>query len=226
MSRLSRTWRIQKRALINFLKLPPNDPGGADIPLVRSWLNRLTGLPLPPTALPAPPYPPLAGSPEGDLHSALETLAGQYQQLSTFENGAGTVVKDRRRSDKLVRLVQGAVGSRPGGPGFYADIAVVAQITQADSLDDYKEAVRDASQAAAAFIRVARNKDTIEGTAGIVQALRRLITNNPGVDPDILREVTKLRDAIRESLPREGGGGEGSAFWPSVWVSSSSSSGG
>jgi hypothetical protein len=225
MSKLSRSWKRQKRAVLAFLNLPPNDPDG-DIPVVQNWLARLTGLPMHPNALPPPPYPPLAGSPEGDLHDALEELADQHQQLSTFENGAGNPVSDKRRSDKLVRLVQGAIGARPGGPGFYAGIADVALITQADSFDDYKAAVRNASEAAAAFIRKARNKSTLEGTIGLVHALKRLINNNGGVDPDILNELKKLKEAVRATIPREGGGGEGSAFWPSVWVSSSSSSGG
>ena len=210
MNKLSSYWRRKKQAVQNFLSSNPVDPApGGNIATLRNWLNRLI-------VAPAPGQKSL----EDLLELALEDVNTKRADVT---NGPGGNPKNKRRSARLIHMVQGTVGASPAGSGYFSAVGHIAQGT-AHGLIPYHRAVEAASEAAANFINAAKNTD-FGGTAAIFEALDRLIRANdlPGANPVILDELKGLRVSIDLFLAR-GGAGDGSAYWPSVFISSSSTS--
>jgi hypothetical protein len=205
---LTRYWRRKRAALDAFLKLPPKDAsaGKADTDTLTGWFNGMVG-------------PNTQSSLEAKLDAALKDVRDALTPVS------GTPGHRERRSARLVRLVQRAVGAGPDGSRYYMGVADAnyAQAGQAN----LENKVRSAAVAAADFISAARNN--IGGAGGgltrVWAALNALIGQNGDIDQVMLDELTGLAEAMREALPRAGSG-DGSAFWPSTFVGSSSSSSG
>ena len=178
------------------------DPGG-DRAKLTAWRKRLQELPTVPT------------SPESKVETALENLFAPRNGLT---NGNGN---PQRRSARLVRMVQGTVGGSPSGPGYYLGVADLPGA----AAGPYQNLVQTASEEAAKFLDAAKDMANGGGTA-IGAALKNLLDANPVIITGDLRyELTELKEAILVAVA-VGGAGDGSAYWPSIFISSSSSSGG
>lgn len=210
MNKLTAYWRRKKQAVKTFLGTTPApiDPApGGQVAILRNWLNRLIVAPAGQKSL------------EELLELALEDL---NTKRAAVTNGAAGNSKKKRRSARLVHMVQGAVDAAPDGSGYFAAVGHIAP-GNAHGLSQYHSAIEAASEAAANFVDVAKNTD-FGGTGEIYAALDRLIRANdlPGADQVVLDELKALRAAIDASIPR-GGAGDGSAYWPSIFISSSTS---
>jgi len=207
MSKLTQYWRRKKRALEDFLapalsiKDPVGDstmPPGGYKKVVQDWFDRMT-------------KSPGAGknSLEEDLEKELDDLATAWAGVSSDQSDSD------RKSARLVSMVQGAARAENVDSGFYASVADVNGVAAT-----YKTAVKNASKAAARFLQAAKNHGT--GSAALIaKSLGKLADANPTVDSLLLEEIRNLQAAI-ETTVAKGGAGEGSAYWPSSWVSSSS----
>ena len=207
MNKLTAYWRRKKQAVQNFLSSNPVDPAPGYTTTLRDWMNRLT-------VAPAANQKSL----EDSLEAALDDLEAKRAAVTSGPAGNHP---SRRRSARLVRMVQGAIGASPDGSGYYAGVGHIAP-GNANGLTQYHQAVEATSVAAANFVNAAKNTD-FGGAGAIFSALDQLIRANPGANPVTLDELKALRAAIDASIPR-GGAGDGSAYWPSVFISSSSTS--
>ena len=87
----------------------------------------------------------------------------------------------------------------------------------------YKNAVKDASEAAAEFLWAAKNG--LAGIGAVDTAITNILTANPpaALDPHafVRNEIGRLQKSI-QGFMADPGRGEGSGFWPSTFISSSS----
>jgi hypothetical protein len=194
-SKLSRHWIATREAVVLFLAQAIHDPNGRK-PIVQSWLNGITL--------------PLNTSPEDEYNAALKAL----DDARTIANDSGP----NRRSARLMRMVQGAIGAKENGAGFYADVGELYPGDQ--EVLDYQNSLKAAAIKASVFIRALKN-----GSVGIPQlviALQDLLQNNADINPAVWEAIRRLLKSMKGMLAHLAGSGEGSAFWPSTYISSSS----
>ena len=205
MNKLTAYWRRKRQAVQSFIKSNPVDPAGHTA-VLKAWMNRLT-------------VAPAAGqkSLEDTLEAALDDLEAKRAVVTYGPDGNDPT---KRRSARLVRMVQGVVGASPEGSGYYSGVGLLTP-GDAHGIAQYHSAVETTSVAAANFLHAAKNTD-FGGPGAIFSALDQLIRANPEANEVTLDELKALRAAIDASLPR-GGAGDGSAYWPSIFISSSTS---
>lgn len=224
---LSKRWYASKSWLTQFVDptVVPTDTS-ASLAIITKWLKAITTDATSTTGSGAESRPP-----EKFLNEELSTL--DTKRGLAFDAGANGH-KATRRSARLLRLVQGAIGVEPGGKGFCLEIGAThggqfhgngngAGAT--DKPDAQVKAYRDqavkASEAAAWFIYAVRNKAT--GPGNIVTALKNRLAENRDINPALWNAIDSIIRTMETGIAR-GGAGEESAYWPSTWVSSSSSS--
>lgn len=119
-----------------------------------------------------------------------------------------------RRSARLAMLVQAAVGGGPDKGGYFIGVGHAH-----GSMTTYKNKVKSASMAAADFLDAAGNYGVLKPIADALDLL--ITTNSPPAGIFAAMEINDLVAAMRKAIAR-GGGGDGSAYWPSTILSSSS----
>jgi hypothetical protein len=208
-NRLTHYYRRKKRAILEFLKTAVDSPAGGDLQVVRDWITAIV-----------PNVPPDGKSLEERLEAALKAV--EDARIDAKLVGSGHT----RRSERLYGLVVGAAvsatpeGDREGFGLSVADTFIPPGAAGPAQLADYQAAVIKAAAVASEFLEAAKNNNNV---TGLKDSLDALILANPTMNPDVLEELTGLVGAMKEYKDRGGVGGE-SAYWPSSWVSSSSSS--
>lgn len=216
MNKLTAYWRLKKYALNIFLNSYP--AADANRVSVKTWLDDITQNPAPAT------------SPEGDLEAKLDLLASARDLASEMTTGGLNPPQNHsRKSRRLLRLVQGTVGVEAGKSGFCATIGDMHPGGGAgNAVGKYYDAAADASLAAAKFLAFVKRDRMMNPTLSMVKtALEGLLTTVPTtpIDPFIKETIQGLVKSIDRFIG-PGGGGDGSGYWPSTFISSSSSSGG
>ena len=200
MSNLTRYWHRKKFVLQSYLVTNP-----LPVPertTVQTWLTTLLGFELP-------------------LEQELSNPAGgngllerRNQVLHPTPPPPPPAKARDRRSARLAMLVQAAVGGGPGKSGYFIGVADAHA-----AMTNYRNALKSASMAAADFLDAVNNYGQIKNIANALDVL--LTTNSPAPGVFIGMEIRELVAAMRKAIAR-GGSGDGSAYWPSTVLSSSS----
>lgn len=202
MSNLTEYWQRKKFVLNQFLTaaITPLGPAG-DKTIVQNWLNGMT------TA-------------EAPLEVKLDEVISEFTKVT--DRGSGAKPNSDRRSARLVAMVQGAAKVKPDGKGYFANVADLPA-GGGSPVTPYKNAVKDASEAAAEFLWAVKNG--LAGIGVINKAITNILTANPPASPDphafVRNEIVRLQQSI-QGFEDDPGRGEGSGFWPSTFISSSS----
>lgn len=224
---LSKRWYASKTWLTQFIDttIVPIDTSGS-LATIKKWLKAVTTDATSTVGISPEPRPP-----EKFLNDELIMLDNKRGQA--FDAG-GNGHKATRRSARLLCLVQGAVGVKPGGKGFSLEVGAVhggqfhgnGNGSGANDKPDalvkaYRDQAVKASEAAAWFIYAVRNKGA--SMDAIVTALKNRLDENRDINPVLWNAIDSIVRTMETGIAR-GGAGEESAYWPSTWVSSSSSS--
>jgi hypothetical protein len=193
-------WSRKKYALEELLAVAPPSK---DKDTVSAWALKLFG--------DSAATPPTTGL-KGVLREALDDL--EKKRLEVTDKPLGK----KRRSARLVNIVQMAIGAEPAGSGFYASVADATPASVSD-FNDYRAALRTASEALAEFYDTCSNSGA-PGTMG--KALKAVLAGST-VKPGVKLEVEGLVKSLEKAEPKDGGGGEGASTWPSTQPPGSSS---
>lgn len=216
---LTAYWRRKKQAVLDLFAAAPNNQSAQTL---KAWVDGIANA-------------QQGGRPsyEQALNDALQKV--KEKRAAVTQNNGGPRNRNRR-SSRLIRTVQGAIGAVPDGDGFFASVGSIAGPGNGNGggstvpgLTAYLNEVENASAAAADFLEAAKNRDPQNGAgagpAGLLAALGQIISSPPqGLGAVVLDELEGLSAAIAMYSAR-GGSGEGSGYWPSSFISSSSTSG-
>ncbi len=186
-------WSRKRYALEELLAAAP---ASADKSTVSAWALRLFG--------DSTAVPETTGL-KGALKSALLDLDKKRIEITDNQQGA------KRRSARLVTMVQSAIGANPTGSGFYASVADATTSNVAD-FNDYRTALRTASEALAEFYDTCLNE--AGGGPGVMAELLQNVLDGATVKPGVRLEIEGLIKSMNNATPRSAGGGESSSTWP------------
>ena len=201
MNNLTEYWEVKKFALNQFLTntVTPLGPAG-DKTTLQAWLTGME-------------------TQETPLDTAIDLVITRFTEAT--DAGAGGKPKSDRRSARLVQMVQGAAKVQPNGKGYYGNVADLPP-SGGSPVQPYLNAVKAASEAAAEFLWAAKNG--LIGLQTIDTAITNILAANPAnpAHAFVRGEIVRLQKSIKEFILAPGRG-EGSGFWPSSFISSSSS---
>jgi hypothetical protein len=118
-------------------------------------------------------------------------------------------------------MVQQAIGASPTGSGFYASVADATSASVSD-FNDYRVALRNASEALAEFYDTCRNEGG--GGPGVMAESLQEVLDSSSPTSGVRLEIEGLIKSMNNAVPKTGGGGESSSTWPSSQPPGSSGS--
>jgi len=207
MSYLTQYWQLKKLVLQTLLDA---SPASGDKTIVDNWFTRVK-------------------TTEAALETALADLDAKRIAAGEMEDGSKKP-KPNRRSQRLLRLIQGAIKDT-GNSSAFSTVICDLHPGNGGTEGQYRKAAKDTSEAAAYFLSALKSEPT--GTvmpANLLQpvrdALNRLNAAAPASVSDYVKEQVTRLIASMDGFLDHGGGGDGSGYWRSTFISSSSSSGG
>jgi hypothetical protein len=186
-------WSRKRYALEELLAAAP---ASADKTKVSEWALKLFG--------DSTATPETTGL-KGALREALIDLDKKRIEITDNQQGP------KRRSARLVSMVQSAIGASPTGSGFYASVADATMANVGD-FSDYRGALRTASEALAEFYDTCRNE--AGGGPGVMAEALQLVLDGSTITPGARLEIEGLIKSMNNAVPKSAGGGESSSTWP------------